>query len=89
MRRWYEIYLQMGLVGCGVNLCFSEHGPLLTYVLTNSKENPSSEANRFSASQKIPPILWNPKLHYHIHKCSPPVPIMSQFDSVHPPHHAS
>ena len=49
------------------------------------EQSPSCEANRFSVSQEIPCILWNPKIHCHIHKCLPPVPILSQLDPVHTP----
>jgi hypothetical protein len=55
---------------------------LLTYLMENS---PSWEANQFAASQEIPRILWNPKVHYRIHKCPPPVSILSQLDLVHKP----
>ena len=43
------------------------------------------EANRFSASQEIPCILWRPNVHYRSRKCPPPVPILSQLDPVHTP----
>ena len=52
------------------NTYFMEHSPW--------------EANQFSASQ-IPFIVWNPKVHYHIYKCLPPVPILRQINPVHTP----
>ena len=48
-------------------------------------QNPSWEANWFAASQEIPRISRNPKVHYRTHKRPPPVSILGQPNPVHIP----
>ena len=43
------------------------------------------EKLRFAASQEIPSISRNPKVHYRTHKRSPPVSILGQPNPVHIP----
>ena len=52
---------------------------LLTYLLTYSTVHSRSwEANWFAASQVIPCISRNPKVHYRTHKRPPPVSILGK-----------
>ena len=40
---------------------------------------------RFAVSQEITHILWNPQVHYCIHKCPTPVPILNGIEPLHAP----
>ena len=73
-------FITSTLDGCGWSVL--HRGRFTTY---STEQSPSWEASRFAASQEIPRILWNAKVHYRIHKCPPPVPIPSQLDPVHAP----
>ena len=57
------------------------------YLLTpySMVQSPSWEANWFAASQEIPRISRNPKVHYRTHKRPPTVSILGQPNSVHIP----
>ena len=48
-------------------------------------QSPSWEANWFAASQEIPRILRNLKVHYRTHKRPPPISILGQPNPVHIP----
>ena len=58
----------------------------ITYSVEHSRP---WEANLFAASQEMSHILWNPMVYYRIHKCPPPVPIVSSSSQSIPPHPTS
>ena len=67
---------------CDADTHALERLPLLTYSMDQS---PSWEANWFAASQEIPRISQNPKVHYRTHKRPSPVSILGQPNPVHIP----
>ena len=64
------------------SLCHWQSVLLITYSMVQS---PSWEANWFAASQEIPCISRNPKVHYRTHKRPPYIPILGQPNSIHIP----
>jgi len=88
---WYSVFVNLEfsiLLQLAIRLSsLGQYGG--PHLLTHSLEHsPSWEANRFSASQEIPHILWNPNVRNRVYKC-PPLHILSQIDPILAPHPTS
>ena len=78
----FQKYILLSSTNSVYRLTGTDTLTLLTYSMVQSY---SWEANWFAASQEIPRISWNPKVHYRTHKRPPPVPNLGQPNPVHIP----
>ena len=79
LRVFYTVY------GCDFYVRRKEFWNSFCIYTYSMVQSPSWEVNWFAASQEIPYISRNPKVHYRTHNRPPPVSILAQHNPVHIP----
>jgi hypothetical protein len=80
---WYSVKAQeqLYLYFIGIYVCIPTYLP--TYLTNQLQGAKPFLRNCYSASQEIPRLLWNPKVHYRVHNSPTLVPILSLMHPVH------
>jgi hypothetical protein len=78
---WWSAVKKVGLLGI---IATAENHPVWIFIYLLTELSPFWEAANCAATEELPSILWNPKVHYRVHKSPPLVPILSQIDPYHP-----